>query len=187
MHSPTPRKNIRWATDIGGTFTDIVISIDGEMHARKVLTTPAQPERAVIDGSLQMMSDMGIAPEMVDIFVHGTTLATNAILERRGARCALIGTEGFRDILSIGDEGRFDQYDIFIEKVAPLIAPELCFTLPERMSAAGEVLRPLDEAAVHALMERIDALGIRSVAICFIHGYANAALEREAVTKSVSR
>lgn len=178
MNSPTPRKNIRWATDIGGTFTDIVLSIDGEMHARKVLTTPAQPERAVIDGSLQMMRDMGIAPEMVDIFVHGTTLATNAILERRGARCALIGTEGFRDILSIGDEGRFDQYDIFIEKVAPLIAPELCFTLPERMSAAGEVLRPLDETAVHALMERIDALGIRSVAICFIHGYANAAHER---------
>lgn len=178
MNSPIASKNIRWATDIGGTFTDIVISIDGEMHARKVLTTPAQPERAVIDGSLQMMNDMGIAPEMVDIFVHGTTLATNAILERRGARCALIGTEGFRDILSIGDEGRFDQYDIFIEKVAPLIAPELCFTLPERMSAAGEVLLALDETAVLALMERIDALGIRSVAICFIHGYANAAHER---------
>jgi N-methylhydantoinase A len=148
------------------------------MHARKVLTTPAQPERAVIDGSLQMMRDMGIAPGQVDVFVHGTTLATNAILERRGARCALIGTEGFRDILSIGDEGRFDQYDIFIEKVRPLIPDELCFTVPERMGAAGQVLCPLDEAAVQALIERIAALGIRSVAVCFIHGYANSAHER---------
>lgn len=171
-------RHIRWATDIGGTFTDIVISVDGEMHARKVLTTPAQPERAVIDGSLQMMQDMGIDPGQVDVFVHGTTLATNAILERRGARCALIGTQGFRDILSIGDEGRFDQYDIFIEKVRPLIPDELCFTVPERMGAAGQVLRPLDEGAVQALIERIAALGISSVAVCFIHGYANSAHER---------
>lgn len=172
------KPNIRWATDIGGTFTDIVISIDGEMHARKVLTTPAQPERAVIDGSLQMMRDLGIAPAEVDVFVHGTTLATNAILERRGARCALIGTEGFRDILGIGDEGRFDQYDIFIDKVQPLIPAELCFTVPERMGAAGQVLRPLDEDAVRARIQHIAALGIRSVAVCFIHGYANAAHER---------
>lgn len=171
-------KHIRWATDIGGTFTDIVISIDDEMHARKVLTTPAQPERAVIDGSLQMMRDLGIGPADVNVFVHGTTLATNAILERRGARCALIGTEGFRDILSIGDEGRFDQYDIFIDKVAPLIPQELCFSVPERMSASGEVLRPLDESAVNALIGHIDGLGIKSVAICFIHGYVNAAHER---------
>lgn len=148
------------------------------MHARKVLTTPARPERAVIDGSLQMMRDMGISPCDVNVFVHGTTLATNAILERRGARCALIGTEGFRDILSIGDEGRFDQYDIFIDKVAPLIPEDLCFSVPERMSASGEVLRPLDEAAVQALVDRINGLGITSVAICFIHGYVNATHER---------
>ncbi len=171
-------KHIRWAADIGGTFTDIVISVDGQMHARKVLTTPARPERAVIDGSLQMMQDMGIDPALVGIFVHGTTLATNAILERRGARCALIGTEGFRDILSIGDEGRFDQYDIFIDKVRPLIPDELCFTVPQRMGAAGQVLRPLDEEAVQTLIDRIAALGISSVAVCFIHGYANPAHER---------
>lgn len=166
-------KRVRWATDIGGTFTDIVVEIDGQPHTRKVLTTPQAPERAVIDGSLAFMSDLGISPKDVDIFVHGTTLATNAILERRGARCALICTQGFRDILTIADEGRFDQYDIFIDKTRPLIDRELTYTVPERVGADGRVLLHLDHAAVDAVISEIDKAGVKSVAVCLMHSYAN--------------
>src|SRR5262249_51257623 len=107
-----------------------------------------------------------------------TTLATNAIIERKGAVTALIATEGFRDILDIADEGRYDQYDIFIDKPVPLVPRFRRFTVPERIDAAGRVLRPLDEAALHALLPALDRVGATSVAVAFLHSYANGVHER---------
>src|SRR5262249_44338117 len=109
----------------------------------------------------------------IDLFVHGTTLATNAIIERKGARTALIATDGFRDVIEIADEGRFDQYDINIIKPRPLVPRELRFTVPERMDVHGAVRRPLEEAAVRAIARRLDELDIAAVAVALIHAYAN--------------
>ena len=144
----------RLAVDIGGTFTDIVVEAGDKRWTRKLLTTPQAPEQAVIAGTLELLGEIGIAAGEIGLFLHGTTLATNAIIERKGAVTALIATEGFRDILDIADEGRYDQYDIFIEKPKALVPRFRRFTVPERIDAAGKVLKPLDEAAVLALLPR---------------------------------
>jgi N-methylhydantoinase A len=168
----------RLAVDIGGTFTDIVVEAGAQRWTRKVLTTPQAPEQAVIAGTLELLGEIGIAPGEIALFIHGTTLATNAIIERKGAVTVLIATEGFRDILDIADEGRYDQYDIFIDKPAALVPRYRRLTVPERIDAAGAVLRPLDEAAVHALLPELDRLGTASVAVAFLHSYASAVHER---------
>ena len=166
------------AVDIGGTFTDIVVEAGAQRWTRKVLTTPQAPERAVMAGTLELLAEIGVDPGEINLFIHGTTLATNAIIERKGALTALIATEGFRDILDIADEGRYDQYDIFIDKPVPLVPRFRRFTVPERTDAAGTVLRPLDEEALHALLPELDRLGATSVAVVFLHSYANAVHER---------
>ena len=176
MTGPATRK--RLAVDIGGTFTDIVVESGAERWTRKVLTTPQAPERAVIAGTLELLGEIGVAPGEIGLFIHGTTLATNAIIERKGAVTALIATEGFRDILDIADEGRYDQYDIFIDKPVALVPRYRRLTVPERIDAAGAVLLPLDEAAVHALLPELDSLGAASVAVAFLHSYASAVHER---------
>ena len=173
-----PRK--RLAVDIGGTFTDLVVEAGAQRWTRKVLTTPQAPEQAVIAGTLELLGEIGIAPAEIDLFLHGTTLATNAIIERKGAVTALIATAGFRDILDIADEGRYDQYDIFIDKPVPLVPRFRRFTVPERIDAGGVVLLPLDEAALRALLPELDRAGATSVAIAFFHSYANAVHERRA-------
>lgn len=114
----------------------------------------------------------------IDVFVHGTTLVTNAIIERRGAPTALIATEGFRDVLDIGTESRYDQYDLSIEKPKPLVGRELRFTVPERVDVNGEIRLPLDEGGVRALAPALRAAGIQSLAIAFLHSYANPDHER---------
>ncbi len=177
---PTVPSRKRLAVDIGGTFTDIVIEAGAQRWTRKVLTTPQAPEQAVIAGTLELLAEIGIAPGEIGLFIHGTTLATNAIIERKGAVTALIATEGFRDILDIADESRYDQYDIFIDKPVALIPRFRRLTVPERIDAAGTVLRPLDEAALHALLPALDRLGAASVAVAFLHSYANAVHERRA-------
>ena len=106
----------RLSADIGGTFTDIVLDARGKRLTRKVLTTPHAPEEGVLEGITLVLADAGLALSDINVFVHGTTLATNAIIERRGARTALVATEGFRDVLAIGTESRFDQYDIMLQK-----------------------------------------------------------------------
>jgi len=168
----------RLAVDIGGTFTDIVIEADGDRWTRKILTTSQAPERAVIEGTVELLAKIGLPPQDLDLFIHGTTLATNAIIERKGAATALIATEGFRDVLDIADEGRYDQYDIFIDKPVPLVPRNRRFTVPERIDALGAVLLPLDEAAVRALLPELDRLEVGSVAVAFLHAYANPAHER---------
>jgi len=128
MPNPSPARN-RLAVDIGGTFTDIVIE-GARRFTLKVLTTPRAPELAVIEGVLELFETARLKPADIDVFVHGTTLATNAIIERKGAKTALIATEGFRDILDIADESRYNQFDIFIERLKPLTERYLRFTVP---------------------------------------------------------
>src|SRR5499427_5873738 len=144
-------RSVRLAVDIGGTFTDIVLLAGEQRLVAKVLTTPRAPEVAVIEGARSALAEARLAFGDIDLFVHGTTLATNAIIERKGARTALIATDGFRDVIEIADEGRFDQYDINIVKPQPLVRRELRFTLPERMDVHGALRRPLVEAAVSTI------------------------------------
>ncbi|MDH3235397.1 MAG: hydantoinase/oxoprolinase family protein [Alphaproteobacteria bacterium] len=171
---------VRIGVDIGGTFTDVVLEIGGAQHTAKVLTTHDAPDRAVIEGLDRVREASGVAPGDVEIIIHGTTLATNAIIERKGAKTALITTAGFRDVVEMGSESRFDQYDLKIEKPAPLVPRRLRFGIAERLSVAGEVLVPLDEAALAKLGRKLKTLGVESAAIGFLHSYQNPAHERRA-------
>ena len=171
---------VRLSVDIGGTFTDVVLETGERRLTKKVLTTPEQPERAVLEGAQLVLDDAGLVFADIDVFVHGTTLATNAVLERRGAPTALIGTMGFRDIVEIGTEGRYDQYDLQIEKQVPLVPRALRLTVEERMNAKGDVLLPLNERMLHRHLDFLHAQRVESVAICFLHAYANAAHEQRA-------
>jgi N-methylhydantoinase A len=165
------------AVDIGGTFTDIVLIAGEKRLVSKLLTTPRAPEQAVIEGVRETLARAGLAFADIGMFVHGTTLATNAIIERKGAKTALLTTEGFRDVIEIADEGRFDQYDINIVKAPSLVPRELRFTIPERMDVHGNVRLRLDEAAVRRVTGRLGDLAVEAVAVAFIHAYANAAHE----------
>ena len=171
---------VRLAVDIGGTFTDIVLDVGQDRRTRKVLTTPARPEQAVLDGMRLILADARAHISDIDVFIHGTTLATNAIIERRGAKTALVATQGFRDVLDIGTESRYDQYDLAIDKPKPLAPRALRFTVPERIDAQGGVRLPLDEAAVRALAPELRAQNVESVAFAFLHSYANPEHERRA-------
>ena len=174
--------DIRLGVDIGGTFTDIAVEIGGRYVTTKVLTTPRAPEQAVMQGIAAALAEAKVEPGAVDLVIHGTTLATNALIERKGARTAMIGTEGHRDTLELGYEDRFSEYDVFIEKPAALIPRDLRFTVPERMNARGEVLRPLDEAAVAALAPELKRRQVASVAVGFLHAYVNPDHERRVRT-----
>jgi N-methylhydantoinase A len=172
--------HVRMAVDIGGTFTDIILDRSDEWLTRKVLTTTQQPEEGVLEGARLVLADARLHFSDVDVFVHGTTLATNAIIERRGARTALIATEGFRDVLDIATESRYDQYDLTIEKPPPLVPRSLRFTVPERVDVHGKVRLALDEDAVTARVATLRDAGIEAVAICFLHSYVNPAHEQRA-------
>ena len=173
-------KNIRLAIDIGGTFTDAVLDIDGKQVSAKVPTTPAAPEEGFLAGAQAVLALAALEPGAVTTIIHGTTLATNALIERKGARTALVTTEGFRDSLEIGYEARFDQYDLQLEKTPPLVPRALRFTVPERLSAAGEVIEGLDEAALRDIAAKLRAEEVDSLAVGFLHAYANGAHERRA-------
>jgi N-methylhydantoinase A len=172
--------HVRMAVDIGGTFTDVILDRSKERLTRKVLTTAHQPEEGVLEGARLVLADARLRFSDVDVFVHGTTLATNAIIERRGARTALIATEGFRDVLDIATESRYDQYDLTIEKPPPLVPRSLRFTVPERVDVHGKVRLALDEDAVAARVAALRDASIEAVAICFLHSYVNPAHEQRA-------
>jgi N-methylhydantoinase A len=173
-------KPARVGADIGGTFTDVVLEADGRRWSTKILTTYDAPERALLEGVMRLLDEAALAPADVGLVVHGTTLATNALIERRGAPTAFLTTAGYRDALELGTESRFDQYDILIHKPTPLVPRKLRLGVPERIAADGSVLLPLDEAAVRAAAAQFKADGIASVAIGFLHAYANPAHERRA-------
>ncbi|MGB7307139.1 MAG: hydantoinase/oxoprolinase family protein, partial [Burkholderiaceae bacterium] len=143
----------------------------------KVLTTPQAPEEAVIAGVCQVLEEAALRFSDIDVFLHGTTLATNAVIERKGALTALITTEGFRDVLEIADESRYDQYDVFITKPEPLVPRTLRFTVPERVDVEGNELLVLDESAVAAVAQSLNDAGVQAVAIVFLHSYVNPAHE----------
>jgi N-methylhydantoinase A len=167
----------RLAVDIGGTFTDIVLEIRERRFTTKVLTTPRAPEEAVVTGTRFVLDKAGLRFADLSVFLHGTTLATNAIIERKGAKTALVATEGFRDVIEIADEGRYDQYDILIDKPKPLVPRRLRFTVPERVDVHGAVRLALDEAAMRAVAARLRDEAIESVAVAFLHAYVNGAHE----------
>ncbi|MGI4796202.1 MAG: hydantoinase/oxoprolinase family protein [Janthinobacterium lividum] len=171
-------QHARLAVDIGGTFTDLALEHAGGRVTAKVLTTPSQPERGVLDGVAAILAQAGMGPGDIDIVVHGTTLATNAIIERKGAVTALITTEGFRDVLALGNESRYDQYDLNITLPQPLVPRYLRLPVPERLDNEGNVLLALDEAAVLALVPVLKREGVESIAVGFLHSYVNPAHER---------
>lgn len=179
-------KHLRVGVDIGGTFTDLIVIDDatGRILAAKVLTTPDDPAGGVLAGLAKVLASDGTeqsqAFEPINTIVHGTTLATNAIIERKGARTALLTTRGFRDILETGKELRYDLYDTAIEFPEPLVSRRLRVPVAERTRYDGQVLEPLDEVETRRAVESLLALGIESLAICFLHAYANPTNERRA-------
>ncbi|MEZ5235543.1 MAG: hydantoinase/oxoprolinase family protein [Acidimicrobiales bacterium] len=175
------RPGVRLAADIGGTFTDVVLErADGALHTRKLLTTHAAPERAVLEGMAAVLAEAGVARGDVYGVVHGTTLATNALIERTGAVTGLLTTDGFRDTVEIAHEDRFEQYDLLMERPAPLVPRELRIGVRQRHSARGEELVPLDEDGVRAAAATFRRAGVTSVAIGFLHAYVDDAHERRA-------
>ena len=170
----------RLAVDIGGTFTDLVLETAEAPFSLKVPTTPEAPEVGVLSGVRTLLQEAGLSPAELGLVIHGTTLATNALIERKGAKTALLTTEGFRDSLAIAYEHRFEQYDLYMERPPPLVPRELRFTVDERIAADGEVLMDLDETAVRSLIPTLAALEIEALAICFLHSYADARHERRA-------
>ena len=168
----------RLGVDIGGTFTDVVLEKDGEQFSTKVLTTYVAPENAIIDGMYQVCEKASVKPSEIDQIIHGTTLATNALIERRGAKTALITTEGFRDVIEMRTESRFEQYDLNLNLPDPLLPRHMRFTVPGRVDANGEVLVDLSRADVEAVVEKIAEASFESVAVGLIHSYLNPTHEK---------
>ena len=171
---------IRLGADIGGTFTDIALECRGRMYSTKVLTNYAAPEQAILDGIDVVLAEAGIRLADLDIVIHGTTLATNALIERRGAKTAFVTTEGFRDTIEMRTENRFAQYDLNMVLPKPLIPREHRFAVKGRIGAQGQELAALDETALETLADQIAAEGFGAVAIGFIHSYMNPAHEQRA-------
>lgn len=182
--------SVRIGIDVGGTFTDGILIDEhtGELEVAKVLTTPDNPSigfMAALDRLLESWRARRIADEpdpsaevSVSYVVHATTVVTNAVLEGKTARSALLVTQGFRDLLEIARQTRSSLYDLKFVKLAPLVPRELCFEVPERLDATGAVVRPLDEARVRAIARHLVATGIETVAVCLLHSYRNAAHEQ---------
>ncbi len=164
----------RLAIDIGGTFTDVVLELDsGERTTTKLLTTYAHPGEAVLAGISSVMQQTGLSPADVSLIIHGTTLATNALIERSGATTALLTTEGHRDVLEMAHEDRFEQYDINIDRPQPLVPRYLRLPLRERMDRDGNVLLQLDEDSIRSTLPILDEHEVESVAIGYLHAFMN--------------
>ncbi|MGI9317435.1 MAG: hydantoinase/oxoprolinase family protein, partial [bacterium] len=171
---------IRLAVDIGGTFTDAVLQIGGNVISEKIPTTPEAPQQAFADIAKSLLDRAGIKASEVHSIVHGTTIATNALIERKGATTALITTAGFRDSLEIGYESRYDQYDLDLEKLPPLVPRFLRLPVDERTLCNGEVLRPLARHQLAALTKTLIEEKVESIAIGFLHAHTNPSNEQKA-------
>ena len=171
---------VRIGADVGGTFTDIVLERqDGTFESTKVLTTHDGPEQGILAGIEALAAEHNVDLGQVSQIIHGTTLATNALIERSGAKTALVTTQGFRDVIETRTESRFEQYDLNIVLPSPLIERKDRFVVPERINARGEVLVPFDKAAAKAVIDRIADGDYEAVAVGFIHSYRNAAHEEQ--------
>ncbi len=169
----------RLAVDIGGTFTDLALEHPGGRSTIKVLTTPLAPEQGVLAGVGAILAAAGLWADDIAIVIHGTTLATNAVIERKGARTALLTTQGFRDVLAMGNESRYDQYDLNIVLPRPLVPRHLRLPISERLDNEGHVLLSLDTAAVRALIPKLRAEQVESIAVGFLHSFVNPAHEQQ--------
>ena len=169
---------IRLGLDIGGTFTDVALEVGERRFTAKTLTTPNAPEDGVLAAMRSATAQAGIEPRQVGLVVHGTTLATNAVIERKGARTALLTTEGFRDVVEIRQENRFEQYDINIDLPAPLVPRRLRFPVRERIDAQGKVLVPLDLSSLAHAFESLATQQVEAVAVGFLHSFTNPDHER---------
>ena len=171
--------------DVGGTFTDVVLEKGGDHFTKKLLTTHEQPSQAVMQGISELLSQEKVPPSDVSLILHGTTLATNAIIERRGATTALLTTEGHRDVIEMAYENRFEQYDLRIERPVPLIPRFLRLPIHERIDANGRVIRKLDTNSIEKTIEILHQNNVGSVAIGFLNSYANS--EHEEQTAEILR
>lgn len=163
----------RLGVDIGGTFTDVVLETPKGRFSTKVLTTYSAPENAIIAGIHQVTEKAGIKAGAIDQIIHGTTLATNALIERRGAKTALVTTEGFRDVIEMRTESRFEQYDLNLTLPEPLLPRNRRYTLSERIDAQGNILKPIDQKAIETLAEELAEAEYESIAIGLLHSYVN--------------
>ena len=182
----TSSPTVRLGVDIGGTFTDVALEVGERRFTAKILTTTQAPEEGVLAALRSVTAKANVAPGQVNLIVHGTTLATNALIERKGAKTALLTTEGFRDVLEIRHENRFEQYDINIDLPPPLVPRRLRLAVRERIDAQGEVLLPLDEASLAGAIETLAAQQVEAVAVGFLHSFTNPDHERR-VGEAVAR
>ncbi|MCB9431549.1 MAG: hydantoinase/oxoprolinase family protein [Ardenticatenaceae bacterium] len=175
-------QSYRAGADIGGTFTDIIVvnSETGAFAIGKVLTSTDDPSRAVEEGLADTLRRFGVTADEVQHLIHGTTLVTNAMIERKGAKTALLTTQGFRDAVEIGRETRYDLYDLMLEQPRPLVPRYLRFDVPQRTLSDGESYEPLDVDYVERLTAELAANGIEAIAISFLHSFTNPADERAA-------
>jgi N-methylhydantoinase A len=174
----TSSPTIRIGVDIGGTFTDVALEIGERRLTAKILTTTRAPEDGVLAALRSVVAEAGIEPGEVGLIIHGTTLATNALIERKGAKTALLTTEGFRDVVEIRHENRFEQYDLDIDLPPPLVPRRLRLPIRERIDAQGEVLLPLDEASIVRAIEVLAAQQVEAVAVGLLHSFTNPEHER---------
>src|SRR5271166_4231482 len=182
------RSRYRIGLDIGGTFSDFILVDDTTRAVRlhKCLTTPRDPSLAALAGLMELTAEAGLDLADIDDLVHGTTLVTNAIIERRGAKVGLLTTKGFRDILEMGIEQRYDIYDLFLEFPEPLVPRALRRGIDERVTRDGTVLRRLDLAQVRAEIAILANAGVEAIAVSFLHSYRNPAHE-QAVAELAAR
>lgn len=171
--------NIRVGVDIGGTFTDVALEKGEEIFFSKVLTNYTQPEQAIIDGIAKAAEAADISLSKIDTVIHGTTLATNSLIERRGAHTAFITTEGFRDVIEMRTESRFEQYDLNIVLPQPLIPRHDRYVIGGRIAASGEEMIPVDQVKLQEVIEKIRQEGYESVAVGLMHSYRNSMHEQQ--------
>ena len=170
---------MRLAIDIGGTFTDIVLEDKTNLLTKKVLTSSSEPEVAVIQGVVELLQENKINASDIKMIIHGTTLATNAVIEKKGAKTCFVTTEGFRDVLDIGYESRFDQYDILIEKTMSLVPRKHRYVIEERTDINGNIIKPINTQQFQSLVDKIKNEKFESIGIGFLHSYANSKNENE--------
>ncbi len=178
----TDKLSARWRAgiDIGGTFTDFVLydNASGDLHLHKLLTTPHDPADAALAGLDELLARAGVLFEDLDEIVHGTTLVTNAVIERKGAKLGFLTTRGFRDLLELGREQRYDIYDLFLKFPAPLAARDLCLEVGERVDRDGMINQALDVEELRTVFSTFEEQGVEAVGVCLINAFRNPAHEQ---------
>ena len=171
-------KQFRLAIDVGGTFTDFALIDDktGVVHFGKVLSTPDDPSIGSLQGATQALKNNNISPNLVMQVIHATTVATNAVLERRGANTGLLTTKGFRDTLEIGRESRYDIYDLNLTVPKPLVPRNWRLEVTERIDHLGNVTTKLDHNTLCEALDKLVSMQVNSIAICFLHSHINLSL-----------